>query len=104
MRIQQIWASIIGSATLLIGTLRFFIPVLNTNIPLLDGIIHIVTGGCFITGAWAQNGQYVSRVNRWIGFFYVLFGANGNSYPHMIVGLISILMSMIPNTPKRDLI
>jgi len=44
------------------------------HIPTLDALIHIITG---IMGAWVNKGTYVSRTNRWLGIFYIDFGAIG---------------------------
>jgi len=102
MRIQQIFARIVGSVSLVIGILRFFIPALASNIPSLDGIIHIVTGTGFIGGAWLSKGQYVNKSNLWLGVFYILFGVNGNNYPHIILGVISVLIGLFVKIKKTN--
>jgi len=45
----------------------------NSRMPWLN----VVTGVLFIGGAWINKGQYVGQTNRWLGIFYILFGAIG---------------------------
>ncbi len=53
MKIPRIFATLIGTVTITVGTLKFIpdrsAPVIN--IPLSDAIIHIITGAIFIGGA-----------------------------------------------------
>jgi uncharacterized membrane protein len=92
MAIQRTWASIIGVASATIGILNFTSIV---HIPTLDAVIHIITGAIFIAGAWINKGQYVSRTNRWLGIFYIVFGAIGVNWAHIIVGVVSILIGLL---------
>ena len=96
--VQKIWATIIGTASFIIGTLRFFVDSLGESIPVRDGIIHIVTGLGFLTGAWLFKGKYVQKVNLWLGIFYVAFGVMGINWPHIIAGVISVVLAL---TVKR---
>jgi hypothetical protein len=54
MVIQQAWTSVIGLASTTIGILKF---TSILQIPTLDALVHIVTGGIFIGGAWINEGQ-----------------------------------------------
>ena len=94
MIIQKSWAWLIGLASLIIGILRFFIPVLHANIPPLDGIIHIVTGVGFLLGAWIYKGKYVHKTNLWLGTFYIMFGIICLNIPHIIAGVISTTIAL----------
>jgi hypothetical protein len=91
MVIQRLWASVIGLASTTIGILKFTSIV---HIPTLDAFIHIITGVMFIGGAWINRGQYVRRTNRWLGIFYVGFGANGVNLPHIIAGIVSLVIGL----------
>ena len=105
MKINQVWASIIGLVSLTIGILRFVIPSLGVSIPPIDGIIHIVTGIAFLAGAWINNGKSVYNTNLLLGFFYIIFGIRGFNWPHIIVGTISVaiaLMTKITKTQKPN--
>ena len=90
--IQRIWASAIGIASIAIGILKFGSIV---HIPTLDAVIHIITGAIFIGGAWINRGQYVGTTNRWLGIFYIVFGAIGVNWAHIIVGIVSILIGLL---------
>ncbi len=90
--IQRTWASVIGVASTIIGVLTFSSVV---HIPTLDAVIHIVTGASFIGGAWINKGQYVGQTNRWLGIFYIVFGAIGVNVAHIIVGIVSILIGLL---------
>jgi hypothetical protein len=92
MAIQRTWASIIGVASATIGILKFTSIV---HIPTLDAVIHIITGAIFVAGAWINKGQYVSRTNRWLGIFYIVFGAIGVNVAHIVVGILSILIGLL---------
>lgn len=90
--IQRTWASVIGFASTFIGILKFASIV---HIPALDALIHIITGIIFIAGAWVNEGQYVSTTNRLLGIFYILFGAIGVNWAHIITGIVSVLISLL---------
>ena len=90
--IQRIWASVIGVASTAIGILTFCSIV---HIPALDAVIHIITGVIFIGGAWINKGQYVGRTIRWLGIFYIVFGAIGVNVAHIVVGILSILIGLL---------
>jgi hypothetical protein len=90
--IQRIWASAIGIASIAIGILKFGSIV---HIPTVDAVIHIITGVTFIAGAWINKGQYVGKTNRWLGIFYIVFGAIGVNWAHIIVGILSILIGLL---------
>jgi hypothetical protein len=92
MIIQRTWASVIGVASTTIGILKFSSIV---HIPTLDALIHIITGAIFIAGAWINKGQYVSRTNRWLGIFYIVFGAIGVNWAHIVAGIVSILIGLL---------
>jgi hypothetical protein len=92
MIIERTWASVIGLASTIIGTLTFASIV---HIPTLDALIHIITGLIFIAGAWINNGQYVGQTNRYLGIFYIVFGAIGMNWAHIIAGIISILIGLL---------
>ena len=100
IRIHQIFATIVGLASLIIGILRFFIPSLGANIPTLDGVIHIVTGAGFILGAWLFKGTYVNKSNGLLGVFYIGFGAFGYNLPHIILGAVALLLSIFVRIKK----
>jgi hypothetical protein len=72
MTLQRAWALVIGLASTTIGVLTFASIV---HIPALDAFVHAITGVIFIAGAWFNKGQYVSKTNRWLGIFYIVFGA-----------------------------
>jgi hypothetical protein len=55
----------------------------------------MITGTIFIGGAWINKGRYVGRTNRWLGIFYIVFGAIGVNWPHIIVGVVSILIGLL---------
>jgi hypothetical protein len=61
----------------------------------LDAAIHIITGSIFIAGTWINKGQYVSRTNRWLGIFYIIFGAIGVNVAHIVAGIVSILIGLL---------
>jgi hypothetical protein len=90
--IQRAWASVIGVASTTIGILKFGSIV---HIPTLDALVHIVTGMIFIAGAWINKGEYVGTTNRWLGIFYILFGAIGMNWAHTIVGVVSIIIGLL---------
>jgi len=90
--IQRTWASVIGVASTAIGILTFCSIV---HIPTLDAVIHIVTGAIFIAGAWINKGQYVGRTIRWLGIFYIVFGAIGVNVAHIVVGILSVLIGLL---------
>jgi len=90
--IQRTWASVIGVASTAIGILIFCSSV---HIPALDAVIHIITGVIFIGGAWINKGQYVGRTIRWLGIFYIVFGAIGVNVAHIVVGILSILIGLL---------
>jgi hypothetical protein len=92
MATQRTWASLIGVASTTIGILTFSSIV---HIPTLDALIHIVTGLIFIAGAWVNKGQYVGQTNRYLGIFYIVFGAIGMNWAHIIVGIVSILIGLL---------
>lgn len=94
MKIHKIWATLVGTASFVIGLLRFFNHRLGQNIPAQDGIIHIITGIGFLGGAWLFYGKYVRRTNLWLGFIYILFGIAGVNWPHIIAGIISVLLGL----------
>jgi hypothetical protein len=89
---QQAWASIIGLASTTIGILKFSSIV---HIPTLDAVIHIITGAIFIAGAWINKGRYVGQTNRYLGIFYIAFGAIGANWAHIIIGIASILIGLL---------
>ena len=91
MRIQQVWASLVGIISTVIGILKFISVV---NIPALDASIHIITGIAFIVGAWIGKGRYVRQTNLWLGIFYIIFGTVGMNWPHIIVGIVSVIISL----------
>jgi hypothetical protein len=91
MTLQRAWASVIGLACTTIGVLTFASIV---HIRALDAFVHVVTGVIFIAGAWINKGQYVSKTNRWLGIFYVVFGAIGVNSAHVIAGIVSFLISL----------
>jgi hypothetical protein len=64
-------------------------------IPTLDALIHLITGAIFIAGAWINKGQYVGKTNRWLGIFYIVFGAIGVNWAHIIAGIISVTVSLL---------
>lgn len=90
--IQRAWASVIGVASTTIGILTFGSIV---HIPTLDALVHIITGVIFLAGAWTNRGQYVGATNRWLGIFYIVFGAIGINWAHIIVGIVSILIGLL---------
>jgi len=90
--IQRTWASVIGVASTAIGILTFCSIV---HIATLDAVIHMITGVIFIGGAWINKGQYVGQTNRWLGIFYIVFGAIGVNWAHIIVGIVSILIGLL---------
>jgi hypothetical protein len=90
--IERAWASVIGFASTTIGILKFSSIV---YIQTLDALIHIVTGLIFIAGAWVNKGQYVGQTNRYLGIFYIVFGAIGMNWAHIIVGIVSILIGLL---------
>ena len=92
MVIQRAWASVIGLASTIIGILKFASVV---HIPTLDALVHIVTGVIFIAGVWINKGQYVGKTNRWLGIFYIGFGAIGMNWAHIIVGIVSIIIGLL---------
>jgi hypothetical protein len=49
----------------------------------------------FIAGAWINKGQYVGKTIRWLGIFYIIFGAIGMNWAHIIVGIVSILIGLL---------
>lgn len=102
MKINQVWASIIGLASLTIGILRFNIPSLSLRIPLVDGTIHVATGIAFLTGAWIKKGKYVNNTNLCLGVFYIIFGISGFNWAHIIVGTISLAMALMIKVKKID--
>jgi hypothetical protein len=95
MIIQKVWASLIGTASIIIGILKFISMV---NIPTLDALIHIITGTIFSGGAWIQQGKYVSKTNLWLGVFYIIFGVIGFNWPHIIAGIISLIIGLTVKT------
>jgi hypothetical protein len=99
LKIQQIWALLVGSASLLVGILKL-IPGSNLKITLFDAAVHIITGSIFIVGAW----KYVSKTNLCMGIFYILFGAIDYNLPHLIVGVVSFLLSLTMNLKEETLI
>ena len=90
--IERTWGSVIGLASTTIGILKF---ASIAHIPTLDALIHIVTGLIFIAGAWVNKGQYVGQTNRYLGMFYIVFGAVGMNWAHIIVGVVSILIGLL---------
>jgi hypothetical protein len=90
--IQRVWASVIGVASTTIGILTFGSIV---HIPPLDALVHIITGVIFLASAWINKGQYVGAANRWLGIFYIIFGAIGMNWAHIIVGIITILIGLL---------
>jgi hypothetical protein len=90
--IQRTWASIIGAASTAIGILTLCSVV---HIPTLDAVIHVITGVMFLAGAWINKGQYVGQTNRWLGIFYIVFGAIGMNWAHIIAGIVSILIGLL---------
>jgi hypothetical protein len=90
--IERVWASVIGFASTTIGILSFGSIV---HIPTLDALVHIVTGLVFLAGAWINKGQYVGQTNRWLGIFYIIFGAIGMNWAHIVVGVVSILIGIL---------
>ena len=92
MAIQRTWASVIGVTSTAIGILKFSSVV---QIPTLDALTHIITGVIFIAGAWINKGQYVSKTNRWLGIFYIVFGAIGVNVAHIVVGTASIIIGLL---------
>jgi hypothetical protein len=97
--IQRTWASVIGLASTTIGILKFCSIV---QIPTLNALIHIITGIMFIAGAWVNRGRYISNTNRWLGIFYVVFGAIGVNWAHIIVGFVSVTISFICPTKATN--
>ena len=90
--IERAWASVIGLASTTIGILKFCSIV---PIPTLDALVHIITGVSFLAGAWINKGQYVGQTNRYLGIFYIVFGAIGMNWAHIIVGIVSILIGLL---------
>jgi hypothetical protein len=90
--IQRTWASVIGVASTAIGILTFCSIV---HIPTLDAVIHIITGVIFIASAWINEGQYVGQTTRWLGIFYIIFGAIGVNVAHIGIGILSILIGLL---------
>ncbi len=90
--IERAWASVIGLASTTIGILKFGSIV---HIPTLDASVHIITGVIFLVGAWINKGQYVGQTNRYLGIFYIVFGAIGMNWAHIIVGIVSILIGLL---------
>jgi uncharacterized membrane protein len=90
--IQRTWASVIGFASTTIGILKFSSIV---HIPTLDALIHILTGVIFIAGAWIAKGQYVSKTNRWLGIFYIVFGVIGLNVAHIVAGIVSLIIGLL---------
>ena len=89
---QRTCASVIGVASTVIGILKFSSIV---HILTLDALIHIITGLTFIAGAWINKGQFVSKTNRWLGIFYIVFGAIGVNVAHIVVGTASIIIGLL---------
>ena len=92
MIIERTWASVIGVASTTTGILKFASIV---HIPMLDASVHIVTGVIFIAGAWINKGEYIGQTNRYLGIFYIVFGAIGMNWAHIIVGIVSILIGLL---------
>ena len=90
--IERVWASVIGLASTAIGILKFGSIV---HIPTLDALVHVITGVIFLSGAWINKGQYVGQTNRYLGIFYIVFGAIGMNWAHIIVGIVSILIGLL---------
>ena len=55
----------------------------------------MITGAIFITGAWIQKGQYVRKTNLGLGAFYIVFGVIGLNLPHIIAGIVSLLIGLL---------
>jgi hypothetical protein len=91
MIIQRIWALLIGSVSTTIAILKF---VSIVNIPAPDALIHISTGIIFLAGALVSKGKYVRKTNLWLGIFYIIFGGVEINWPHIIAGVVSILISL----------
>ena len=91
MKINQVWASIIGLAFLTIGVLIFIIPSLSLSLSIapVDGAIHVATVISFLTGIWIKKGKYVNNPNIFLGVFYIIFGISGFNWAHIIIGTIS---------------
>ncbi|HXL54657.1 MAG TPA: hypothetical protein VN958_00275 [Chitinophagaceae bacterium] len=102
MKIQRIFATLIGIVTITVGTLRFLPDTSHpvVNIPLSDAIIHITTGVIFIGGAWIKKGKYVRTINLVLGAFYILFGVIEFNLPHIILGVISLVISLVIKPAK----
>jgi|ERR1051326_4702222 hypothetical protein len=94
MIVQKIWALLIGSASTVIGILRF-IPSVELNISVLDASIHLVTGILFIAAATFKKGMHVRIANLLLGIFYILFGAMGSNWPHLIAGVVSVCIALL---------
>jgi hypothetical protein len=102
MKIQRIFAALVGIITVTIGTLRFVPNTLNpvVNIPITDAIIHIITGVIFIAGASISKEKYVRIVNLLLGVFYIVFGSVEFNLPHIILGVIAVVLSFIIKPAK----
>jgi len=68
---------------------------------LSDAWIHVITGIGFIGGAWIQKGKFVRITNLILGIFYIGFGiAGGFNWPHIMAGLISIVLVLVVKPAK----
>jgi hypothetical protein len=104
MKILQIFATVVGLVSFAIGLLRFFIDSLASTIPPSDGIIHIISGTGFVLGVWTLKGRYVRTGNLFWGAFYKVFGMIGMNWPHIILGVISLVLSLAIKTKQKSLI
>ena len=109
MRLQRLWACLLGTGFIIVGILRF-IPIENvtgwqTPEP-IHGLLHLSTGAVSFWSAWVTQGRYAEWVNRWFGMFWLLLGIFGNlglleavealafsdNGVHLIVGVISVAL------------
>lgn len=101
IKMQQMWASFIGLASFTVGIISFS-PGIRIDIPHFDGAIQLITGISFICGAWIMKGRYADKTNFGFGIFYMAFGVAELSWPHVIGGVFSLIISIIFKPAKTS--
>jgi len=43
----------------------------------------------------STKGNTFGQTNRWLGIFYIVFGAIGMNWAHIIAGIVSILIGLL---------
>ena len=101
IKMQQMWASFMGLTSFTVGIISFS-PGIIINIPHFDGAIQLITGISFIGGAWIMKGKYADKTNFGLGIFYIAFGIAEFSWPHVIGGVITLVISIVFNPAKAS--